>query len=270
MSHGNHGESHPPPDSEREAQQLVLLGASNIVLGLPWILPLLEHGFPGTVDVVTACGHGRSYGCRSRVLVRSLPGIRDCGLWEYRADQSRQPQVLITDVGNDILYGASADTIADWVSECIERCQPATGQLLITQLPLASLDRLTPLRFRLIKTLLFPRHRISWPTVQTEVKQLAEHLEDIAAASGGQLIIPPLDWYGVDPIHIRSSKRSQAWAHILSHWTAWTAPAKTRPPGCADRLRAWRLRPQHRCLLGRPRTTAQPVIHRGPFRVSMF
>jgi len=264
MSHRN------PSKSQREPQQLVLLGASNLTLGLPWILPLLEHGFPGTLDVVTACGHGRSYGLRSRVLARSLPGIRDCGLWEYRTGQSHRPQVLITDVGNDIMYGATAETIADWVSDCVERCQPAAGQLLITQLPLASLNRVTRLKFRLIKTLLFPRHRITWQTVQSRAEQLARHLEDIAAASDAQLIIPPLNWYGIDPIHIRSSRRPQAWAHILSHWSSWTAPAKTRPPSCRDRLGAWRLRPQHRHVLGRPRTTPQPGIDRGPFRVSMF
>jgi hypothetical protein len=259
-----------PSERPSERPQIVLLGASNLALSLPWILTILERGFSDPLDILMSCGHGRSYGNRSRVLVRSLTGIRDCGLWEHLSSQPGQRQVLVTDIGNDIMYGVTPQSIADWVSDCIDRCQPADGQLLITQLPLDSLERLSSWKFRLIKAVLFPRHQVSWPTVQTRIQQLAQHLKEIATAAGGQLITPKLEWYGIDPIHIRRSQRTEAWDHIFSHWTTWTRPQNTRSPSVWKCLQSWRLRPQQRQILGRTQCASQPVIDRRDQRLFMF
>ena len=261
---------HNPNDHQQPQSQFILLGASNLVLGLPWILTHLEHGLRCSPNILAACGHGRSYGQRTSVLGRSLPGILDCGIWDHLSHHPADRHVLITDVGNDIMYGATAETIADWVRTCIDRCQPTPGQLLMTQLPFDSLARLTDRKFRLIKAVMFPRHQVTWPIVASRSQQLGECLRDIAADCGAQLIEPELAWYGFDPIHIRRVHRRRAWQHIFSHWDAWDTTQNARSPGPWKCLKSWCLRPQQRQLLGYSQLTSQPVIDRDCLKLSLF
>jgi hypothetical protein len=62
------------------ATRWVLLGASNLTLGLGTVLSTIRNPSPAPLDILAAPGHGRSYGATSRVLCRELPGILQCGL----------------------------------------------------------------------------------------------------------------------------------------------------------------------------------------------
>jgi len=41
----------------------------------------------------------------------------------------------VTDIGNDILYGADVGQIAEWVEECLTRLRGKCEQIVITELP---------------------------------------------------------------------------------------------------------------------------------------
>ena len=83
----------------RPTQRIILLGASNLTRGLSIVIETArllfatrdrpEQTSRGPLGVFAALGHGRAYGLPSRVLVRSLPSILDCGLW--RAIENQQP-----------------------------------------------------------------------------------------------------------------------------------------------------------------------------------
>ena len=115
----------------------VLLGASNLRMGFPWVLSRLRAGAGGPVEVIAALGHGRSYGTWSRLLwVRQLPGIAGCGLWTDLDRRASLPTLaLITDVGNDLLYGAPVPEIAGWVEACLERLRERQVEAILTLLP---------------------------------------------------------------------------------------------------------------------------------------
>ena len=108
--------------------RFVLLGASNLSFGLHRVVAraaaAVAHG-DGDVplDVLVAGGFGRSFGRRSYFLWRGLPAIRSCGLWDALAEWEPGGRGLITDVGNDILYGEEPDTILEWVTDCLDRLQ---------------------------------------------------------------------------------------------------------------------------------------------------
>ena len=87
----------------------MLLGASNLRLVLPVLIDDLRRAAGGPVEVLAACGHGRSYGRRSRLLfIRHLPGITRCGLWAALERRPPLPTIaLLTDVGNDLVSGVS-------------------------------------------------------------------------------------------------------------------------------------------------------------------
>ena len=106
----------PPP------ARVVALGASNLTRGLPIVVSAARAGGGPDVEVLAALGLGRSYGMESRVLARTLPGILDSGLWKALAQRPRVPtRELVTDVGNDIVCGASPPRILQWVEESLVR-----------------------------------------------------------------------------------------------------------------------------------------------------
>lgn len=196
--------------------RVVLLGASNLKVGFPRVLARLG----GPVEILAALGHGRSYGLWSRLAwVRLLPGIVQCGLWEELERRPPLPTVaLVTDVGNDLLYGVPVPTIAGWVGTCLERLARQEAEIIIGLLPLATLEKVSPVRYHLVRQILFPGRRAApWSAVLDSARELNDRLRRLGLEHGARLVEPSPSWYGIDPIHVRRSMRSQAWNQILDH-----------------------------------------------------
>ncbi len=207
--------SHPAP-----TLRVVLLGASNLKMGFPAALSRLRGGVESPLEILAALGHGRSYGMWSQILgIRQLPGIVDCGLWQDLDHRAPLPTfALLTDVGNDLLYGASAPQIAGWVGTCLERLAERGAETVLTLLPLASLEKVSPFRYHLVRSILFPgRRAVSWDALLDSVRELNERLRQLGLAHGARLVEPPSSWYGIDPIHLRRNMRHEAWTRILHH-----------------------------------------------------
>lgn len=212
------------PPSPSPALRVVLLGASNLKIGFPEILARLRGGAGGPVEVLAALGHGRSYGSWSQVLgVRRLPGILGCGLWEAWEALERQSSkpaptlALVADAGNDLLYGAPPDRIAEWVSTCLDRLAARGAGLILSLLPLASLETVSETRYRIVRSLLYPgRKAVPWTAMLASARELNDRLRRLGTDRGARVIEPPSSWYGIDPIHIRRRQRSEAWSQILA------------------------------------------------------
>lgn len=247
--------------------QVVLLGASNVTLGFPRILAALRRVFGGNFDVFAAHGHGRRFGGPSWVPVRTLPGIRDCGLWaaleQSRASlgetAARVPlYALVTDIGNDLVFNSGPDEIIGWVEECLARLRDHGARLTIGRLPLESVTGLGRLRFNLTRSLFFPFSRLTHERVRIDAPRLDELVAETAIRFGAATFQPDPGWYGFDPIHIRRASRAVAWQGALSQWSAGDfGPALS--PGIRESLRSWRIRPAERQVLGVERRSPQPA-----------
>jgi len=224
--------------------RLVLIGASNASMALPGVLRSLAE----PCEVLAAVGHGRSYGVRSRYFARELPPILECGLWSELARGSAPLRALVTDVGNDLAYGTSAQVIARWVDEVLARLE---GQVTLTALPLESLERLSPLFFHAVRLLIFRGRPLEREHVLAEARELNERLAELARARGARLERIPPAAIGWDGIHQRRAARAELW----STWLGGLGLALDRAHG--QRFRG-RLRAQERRLFGRLERTPQP------------
>jgi hypothetical protein len=198
--------------------RVVLLGASNLKMGFPWALSRLRGA--GPVEILAALGHGRSYGTWSRVAwVRALPGIVQCGLWEELERRPPLPTVaLLMDAGNDLLYDAPVPRIAGWIGTCLERLSRQRAEIILGLLPLATLEKVSAVRYHLVRQILFPGRRAApWSAMLASARELNGRLRALGLEHGARLVEPPPSWYGIDPIHVRRSMRSQAWTEILRH-----------------------------------------------------
>jgi len=183
----------------------------------------------------------------------------DCGLW---SDLSRRPPVdtyaVLTDIGNDIVYGADVEQIAGWVGQCLERLVPNCQRIVVTELPLESLSALGRFRFGLFRTLLFPKSRLSFKNSLSLAQMLNDRVVELAERFEVSVNAPKVDWYGLDPIHIRMRHWSRAWGEILYSWRDDSRLSYAR--GSLVRwLRLQRQRPQSRYLFGIHQQRAQPT-----------
>lgn len=241
---------------------VVLLGASNVTLGFPRIVAALRRMFSGSLQILAAHGHGRSYGQNSWVPFRTLPGIRRSGLWDalarLRESSPATPLYAVaTDIGNDLVFGNPPERIGEWVEDCLTRLMAFNARITVGRLPLSSIQRLGRLRFQTTRALFFPGSTLTYDRVQADAPRLDALVVELTKRLNLTSFVPRPEWYGFDPIHIRPSLRGDAWREVFSEWgLPIDGPAAS--PGLRAGWRYWRLQPEERRVLGRPRTVLQP------------
>lgn len=240
-------------------RRVVLLGASNLTRGMSTAIETARLAWNEPVSIFLAAGHGRSYGATSTVLGRRLPGIIDCGLWRSLNDAPAGPTAaLITDIGNDLIYGSSVEVVFRWVETCLDRLAGAESTAILTGLPLAGLKERPRWHFDLLKRLLFPSLKLRYEDVIERAYQLDERLTQLASERAIARIVPHRQWYGWDPIHIQMRYWPVAWQEILSPWSN----SEKNFPTATSSFRRWfylrRLRPAERVWLGRNQYQTQP------------
>jgi hypothetical protein len=249
------------PASGECRSRVILLGASNVERSLATIVRIARSGLPGPIEWFIACGHGRSYGAESSVLGRRLPGIAPCGMWDALAERPPLPTyALVTDVGNDLLYGAPVASIVAWVDACVERLRACGANVVIAGLPLGALAQLPRWRFAMLSRVFFPLHGARFEETLARAQQLDAALREIAARHEAHWCAPPAEWYGFDPIHIRKRVWNAAWGKIFLPWnlSAQTRESNSRAT-FAEWLRLKRMRPEQRQLWGALQRRRQPA-----------
>ena len=234
--------------------RVVALGASNLTRGFQAVVSTARAAWGPRVEILAALGHGRSYGARSRFVIRSVPGILECGLWRELESRPRlETRALVTDVGNDILYGASPEQTLRWIDEAIRRLRVVTDDIVVTDLPLASIRRLSRLKFLAFRSILVPSCRLSLREVLERSESVNTGLAELSAARGATLTHLDPSWYGFDPIHVRPSLWRTAWQRILGAEPV----AHTNGASAMESLELYLMRPERRWLFGREQLTPQ-------------
>ncbi len=231
-----------------QPRRIVALGASNLTRGLLAVVDSSRRAWGQDVEVFAALGHGRSYGMRSRFVARELPAILDSGIWEALASRPPAPtRAVISDVGNDILYGAPASSILSWVEGAVGRLRHFTDDVVVAGLPMESVRTLRAPTYLLVRSVFFPRCRLTIPQVRTVAHEVFEGLAAIAQRSGARFVPLRPEWYGFDPIHLRPATWDTAWAEILG--------CPVRPAAFSADLQEWMslyaLPAQRQWILGR-------------------
>ncbi len=215
--------------------RVVALGASNLIRGFPTVVATARSRWGPDVEVLAALGHGRSYGDRSTILIRTLPGILQCGLWAKLKEMPPAPTTaLVTDVGNDLMFGYPPSKILSWVEECVDRLQRHTGDIVLTDLPMASIRSIPRWKYLLFRTVFFPQSRLKLRSVLDAAERLQDGLLTLAERREVRIFHLRSEWYGFDPIHIRPWLWREAWGEILL--------GEGKPYERATRAEAWRLR----------------------------
>ena len=238
--------------AECDQHRIVLLGASNLTLGWPQLMREVFARYSEPLKVLTAHGMGRSYIAESGFGWRTAPGILECGLCDTlsRKPVQRPLNALITDLGNDIVYGRTAEAVANAAGEVIDRLRLVSpdAHIVLTRPPRDSVESLSEMRFRIFRTLLFPICSLSLVEIVNATTELDERLQELRTRTGVAIVEQPGAWFGFDPIHIRRRWRRYAFSQMAEEWPDGTLIENVRRdvphrrPTMAERKVCGRLR----------------------------
>jgi hypothetical protein len=236
--------------------RLIALGASNLTRILPKLLQVAMADAGGPIDALVALGLGRSYGVRSRLLCRELPGMHRCGLWPALAEAAKAQAApatgIITDVGNDIFYGIEPATVLGWVDAALQRLRPMVGRLVVTGVPDSVFD-LGVKRFAVMRRVLVPSCTLQLAEGKRRAAALHEGLRELSERHGAVFLEFPKHWYGWDAIHVKRR-----------YWRSLSEQLLFVPRDLAvPSIAGWRVRmaaPEVRWLFQAERRTRQPAL----------
>jgi hypothetical protein len=134
---------------------------------------------------------------------------------------------VITDIGNDLLYGFSTEQLATWLEEVIYRLHQQQFNIVITKLPVESIESVGPFRFRLLKTFFVPGCRQSLEEIKEQSRQVNDSIVHIAKKYQISVIEQPGSWYGLDAIHIRRSCLEDFWRRVVECWSVYKCDTNT-------------------------------------------
>jgi len=239
--------------------RVVVLGASNVSRGLSRLVAAVESRSPGT-ELFVAAGHGRGYGVNTRVAARRLPSILQSGLWRGLDRQSGSESVaLVTDVGNELLYGLSVEQITSWVRESVRRLADRGATIAITRLPVASIAAVGSVRYRALRTFFVPGCRLSLADLKRATVRLDAELQAIARDFGAQVIEQPTHWYGFDTLHVRRRHLDDLWNAACGAW-GFPVVESSVTSSVTDWMAIGTKAAEVRSLGGVMRLTKQPVL----------
>ena len=237
--------------------RIIALGASNLTRGFRTIVSTARSVWGPEVEILAALGHGRSYGAPSQFLFRTLPGILKSGLWaELEQRPPTTTRALVTDIGNDILYGFSVERTLSWAEEALRRLARVTQDIVLTGLPLASVYRLSQFKFLAFRSMLVPSCRLTLGQVIDRAEDVHEGLVTLSSVYGAKFFQLDPAWYGFDPIHVRPSYWRTAWQEILGE----RVPGPREARAVVEAVRLYLMRPERRSFFGIEQVTPQSGV----------
>ncbi len=242
------------------ANRIILLGASNLTLSLRLVIHLMQQRCSGPSEIFAAVGHGRAYGVSSQMLGRGLPGIAECGLWQQLDEMESCPTVaLLTDIGNDILYGVTPERILRSIEWCITKLQQQCVQIVVTNVPMTSIECLSERQYSVFRALFYPSCHLSRDETISRAKTVHAGLVDMAAQRHFKLYEQLPRWFGWDGIHVNYWQREGYYRDVLSQFPDSAGCLETEK-ATHQFLLPWQRRPQfaYKTVFGQALYCSQP------------
>lgn len=206
-------------------RHLVLLGASNLTRSFPYVVSLASQGFDESLSVFAAKGFGRSYGREAGCLGKKFPGIFCSGIWSALDCAKAAPiSAVITDIGNDLGYEVPVSELLEWVTGCVERLQRLDAEVVVTDIPVESIGRVSETRFRLFRTLLFPSCSLGRQELVRRTETLRAGLYRLAESQNISVFPVQNHWYGFDPIHPHRRHLHEMWRELTCNFDGFRLP----------------------------------------------
>ena len=195
----------------------LLMGASNLARGYSMLTRhILIYFGKNKIEFLNALGPGRGFCARGGMFNFTYPPIQDCRILEAAEKKSCDTRVvLITDIGNDLMYGVSADTLIKSLDGLIERALQWNAEIFLTSIHVNLKKDVNPITFFILKSFFYPGSSITYEETDLFIIKVNGYLEGKAEQIKRVHLISGMGSFaGADKIHYSLLKTHSAWEKI--------------------------------------------------------
>ena len=218
------GSSLAPSISEENQDSIlfIFLGASNLARSFYGLKSCITRCvFPRPVNFIHAMGPGRGYIRQGGMLNVTYPPILDCDILKAARDKMKNNQqviALITDIGNDIMYGVSTDEIICGLKSLLSDLNELEASVFITPIPVDLENDIRELYFRVLRRVFFRNSSVSLHQASEAVQFINKFI--IQLLNKNIIVINEMKQFcGIDKIHYGLFQSRSAWSHIAYNLT---------------------------------------------------
>jgi len=159
---------------------VALLGASNLARAQPALVRHVRRSLaPRPVEVLAAVGPGRAYCVEGGFLHVRYPTLACSEVIDVvraRAPGARIA-VLVTDIGNDLLYGVPAERVIETLDRLLDDLVGLGARVVVSTIHVDVAQDVSPLRFRLLRALFFATSALGYDEAADAVRRINQFLE---------------------------------------------------------------------------------------------
>jgi hypothetical protein len=197
----------------------VLLGASNLARAYSALTRYLTKNIPQG-QFVNALGPGRGYCARGGLLNFSYTPIGECRVMksaEKFSQKGGNVAVLLTDIGNDIMYGVQEQVLIQCLDGLIEKSLQWNAEVFVTSIHVDVSRDMGRTSFKLLKAFFYPKSSVTFEQADSAVKKVNQYLQNKSEQNKSVHLVSGLGEYcGMDKIHFSLLRSHLAWSRIAN------------------------------------------------------
>ena len=169
-------------------------------------------------EFLNALGPGRGFCARGGIFNITYSPIQDCRIIESAKKQSKEALhtvVLITDIGNDLMYGVSADTLIESLDIMIDEILKWDAEIFMTPIHVNLKKDISQTIFLVLRFLLYPSSKVNYEELDLFVLKINDYLEEKVRGNERMHLITGLEAFvGLDRIHYSLLKTHAVWSIV--------------------------------------------------------
>lgn len=196
----------------------LLLGASNLARGYSLLNRHISKCLgDSNTEFLNALGPGRGFCARGGMFNFTYPPIQDCRILEAAEKKTNDARaVLITDIGNDLMYGISADTLIECLDSLIERMLLWNAEIFLASIHVNMKKDVSPATFFILRFIFYPGSKVTYEETDSFITKVNSYLEEKARKNEKVHLITGMESYaGLDKIHYSMLKTHLAWSQVI-------------------------------------------------------
>lgn len=194
------------------------MGASNLARGYSLLTRHISSCFgKNKVEFLNALGPGRGFCARGGMFNFTYPSIQDCRILDVAQKKSCDSRVvLITDIGNDLMYGVSAGTLIESLDGLIDKALQWDAEVFLTSIHVNLKKDVSQTTFFILKSFFYPGSNITYEETDLFIKQVNGYLKEKAGKNERVHLISGMESFaGADKIHYSLLKTHSAWEKVV-------------------------------------------------------
>jgi hypothetical protein len=199
----------------------ILLGASNLARARFGLNQYLEKSFPNLISTSIASGPGRAYSVSAGIFGINYSPLKASPIFNLGREESsnyRQTIALISDIGNDIMYGVPVQKLIQDLENSILNLSGFCSHVFILPIPSKKIESLNHWQINILKRILFPKCTLSPEKIISSIQIVNQFLSELNTPKL-TLLKAMDDCIGWDRAHYDLSKMHIAWTKIVDQIT---------------------------------------------------